>query len=127
MKKLLSLPVLAALTAMVFAGPQAKFAKESHDFGKINEGDGKVTYIFDVKNTGDAPLIITQVETSCGCTAREYTKEPIAPGENGEVKVTYNPAGRPGPFKKTITVNSNASKKVVLSIKGEVTPKPKKK
>ena len=124
MKKLLSLSVLAALTAMVFAGPQAKFAKESHDFGKINEGDGKVTYIFDVKNTGDAPLIITQVETSCGCTAREYTKEPIAPGENGEVKVTYNPAGRPGPF---ITVNSNASKKVVLSIKGEVTPKPKKK
>ena len=123
MRKYISLSVLAFMSAIAFAEPEAKFAKTSHDFGKINENDGKVTTVFEVTNTGDEPLIMNQVQTSCGCTARDFTKSPIAPGAKGNVTVTYNPAGRPGSFKKTITVSSNTKKKTVLSIKGEVIPK----
>lgn len=77
------------------------------DFGKITESGGKVTHTFEVTNAGDGPLVITRVIASCGCTTPEWTKEPIAPKKKAEVKVTYNPAGRPGPFSKSISVYSN--------------------
>jgi hypothetical protein len=100
------------------------FEINEHDFGKVKEADGKITYIFDFTNTGMSPLVVNRVQASCGCTTPTWTKEPIEPGKKGSITVTYNPAGRPGAFSKSITVYSNASdEQVVLMIKGEVIPK----
>ncbi|HLP04900.1 MAG TPA: DUF1573 domain-containing protein [Paludibacter sp.] len=100
------------------------FDVKSHDFGKINEDDGKATYVFDFKNEGNSPLVVTNVKASCGCTTPSWTKEPIEPGKKGSITVSYNPQGRPGTFSKIITVTSNASEEQVqLSIKGEVLSK----
>jgi hypothetical protein len=91
----------------------------AHDFGKI-QLNKPVTHEFKFTNTGDAPLIISSVQASCGCTVAEYSKDPIAPGSQGFVKATYN-AAKVGVFTKTITVNANAQDAVVqLVIKGEV-------
>lgn len=100
------------------------FGTKVHDFGVIPEEGGKVTTTFVFKNTGKKNFVITKVQASCGCTTPDWSKEPIAPGKKGYVKATYNPAGRPGNFSKSITVTSNAGT-VVLNIKGQVTPKPK--
>ena len=95
-----------------------------YNFGTIGESDGLASHIFKIKNTGNGPLVITRITASCGCTQPEWTKEPIAPGKTGEVKVTYNPKGRPGPFYKTIAIYSNGKKgSFSLGIKGNVTPK----
>lgn len=97
----------------------------SYNFGTISEADGLASHTFLIKNTGDGPLVITRITASCGCTQPEWTKEPIAPGQTGEVKVTYNPKGRPGPFYKTVSIFSNGKKgSYSLAIKGNVTPKP---
>ena len=91
------------------------------DFGEIKEVNGPVTHIFTIKNTGKAPLVITRVAASCGCTKPEFETEPIAPGKTGKIKVTYNPAGRPGQFVKTISVYSNGKEGAfILRIKGVV-------
>lgn len=114
-------------TATVNAQNNAQLSvpEPSYNFGTIAEADGLASHTFIVKNTGNAPLVITRVTASCGCTQPEWTKSPIAPGKSGEVKVTYNPKGRPGPFYKTISVYSNGKKGGhSLSIKGNVTPKP---
>lgn len=100
------------------------FEKKNFDFGKVHEGDGKITTIFTFKNEGNAPLAVSRVQASCGCTTPTWSKEPIEPGKSGSVTVTYNPEGRPGVFTKTITVYSNAAEEqAVLIIKGEVIPK----
>ena len=70
------------------------------------EADGKVSHTFEVSNTGDMPLVITR-NRACGCTTPEWPKEPVAPGKKAQIKVTFDPAGRPGPFTKTISVYSN--------------------
>jgi hypothetical protein len=95
-----------------------------YDFGDINEKDGPVTHSFKVKNDGEMPLVITKVVASCGCTTPDWTKEPIAPGKTGEIKITYDPTGRPGPFTKTISVYSNGKVgSYVLTIRGKVIQK----
>lgn len=95
------------------------FDKETHDFGSIPQSV-PASYTFVVKNTGKSPLIITNASASCGCTTPEWTKEAIAPGKSGFVKATYN-AASPGPFMKTVTVSSNASRDMVtLTLKGDV-------
>ncbi len=81
--------------------------KPEHDFGEIKEADGNVTHTFIVKNTGNQPLVLTRVVPSCGCTTPEYSREPIAPGKEGRITITFNPAGRPGQFSKLIAVYSN--------------------
>ena len=88
-------------------------AKETvYDFGEIKEADGKVAHTFVIENTGNAPLVLTRVE---------WTKEPIAPGKSGDVKITYNPAGRPGVFAKAISIYSNGKKgSFILTVKGKV-------
>lgn len=93
----------------------------TYDFGTIKEADGKVAHTFVIENSGDGPLVMTRVIASCGCTTPEWTKEPIAPGKTGNVKITYNPAGRPGAFVKTISIYSNGKKgSYILTIKGKV-------
>ncbi len=99
------------------------FADTVHEFGTIKEGE-KVSYTFKYKNTGNNPLILEDVRPSCGCTLPEWTKDPIAPGGEGLIKVVYNSEGRPGEFHKTITVIANTAAEVVLlKIQGKVTPK----
>jgi len=102
---------------------KVKFEKQEHDFGKINEEAGLSTYTFTFVNEGTAPLLINNAQASCGCTTPEWTKEPVLPGKKGSVQVQYNPANRPGPFTKGITINTNGDPATVqLTIKGEVIP-----
>lgn len=87
---------------------QIKFDKVSHDFGTFFESNPVQECVFTFTNVGQAPLIINQAVASCGCTVPSYTKEPIAPGKTGAIKVTYNGKGKfPGHFKKSITVRTN--------------------
>jgi len=100
------------------------FDVKAHEFGKINEEDGKVTHVFNFTNKGNSPLVVSRVQASCGCTTPTWTKEPIEPGKRGSITVTFNPSGRPGSFSKSITVYSNATdEQEVLTIHGEVMPK----
>jgi hypothetical protein len=100
--------------------PVIEFEKEVHDFGKVIQGE-KVTYSFNFKNTGKSDLIIAQVKASCGCTAPSYPKEPIKPGEEGVLKVTFDSKGRKGIQNKSITVLSNCQpSRNVIRIKAKV-------
>lgn len=93
-------------------------------FGTIKEGT-LANHTFTFTNTGKAPLILSNVQPSCGCTTPEWSKEPIMPGQKGTIKAAYNSYGRPGTFQKYITVKSNAATaEVVLTLKGTVTPTP---
>ena len=113
---------MAGSSAYTIATPpaaKASWAKDSHDFGEIPKGT-PVSVEFSFTNTGDAPLIIKDVVTSCGCTASDYAQEPIMPGKSSKIKVSYN-AATVGAFTKTITVNSNSAEaSKVLHIKGTV-------
>lgn len=109
MKKTL-FTVLMLVCGITFASAQAeiKFDKLTHDFGNFSESTPVVSCTFVFTNTGDKPLVINQAVASCGCTVPEYTKDPVKPGEKGEIKVTYNGTGKfPGHFKKSITVRTN--------------------
>lgn len=87
--------------------PIITFEETEHDFGKIIRGE-KVVYRFKFKNTGKAPLIISDVASSCGCTVPEYSKLPVQPGEEGIVTVSFNSQGLNGFKNKSVTVISNA-------------------
>ncbi len=102
-----------------------RFEVMDHAFGKIKEEAGPVNFNFKFTNTGKIPLLIQGVEASCGCTTPEWSKEPILPGKNGLIGVSYNPEQRPGTFAKSITVTANVPRAVrVLTISGEVIPHP---
>ncbi len=95
------------------------FTETEHDYGTIEyNGNGEYEFVFE--NTGDSPLVLKNVKTSCGCTASEWSKEPINEGDTGKIKVSYRTT-IPGSFSKSITVFSNASNPMVtLRIKGNV-------
>ncbi len=131
MKKIIFM-TLMLICGITFASAQAnngkkqaeiKFDKLSHDFGSFSEKSPVVTCVFTYTNVGEAPLIINQAIASCGCTIPAYTKAPIMPGQKGEIKVTYNGAGKfPGHFKKTITVRTNGATEMTrLYIEGDMT------
>lgn len=106
-------------------GPKLKFDKMEHDFGVINEGD-IVETVFSFTNSGNSELIITSAKGSCGCTVPEWPKEPIMPGEAGEIKVKFNSSNKPNMQKKQVTLLTNTEQgKEILKITAEVTPKPK--
>ena len=100
-----------------------KFDKVVHNFGTFSEDEPTQKCVFTFTNTGTAPLIINQAVASCGCTVPTYTKKPIAPGETGTMKVTYNGKGKfEGHFKKSITVRTNGTPEVVrLYVEGDMT------
>jgi Protein of unknown function (DUF1573) len=127
MRKLLVIAFLAALVVTSYAQQapaKSAFAtftwdSSSHDFGKIKQGT-PVTHEFKFTNTGKTPLIITNVQASCGCTTPSWTKEEVMPGGTGFIKATYN-AAAVGAFNKTVTVTANIESGFVqLTIKGEV-------
>jgi hypothetical protein len=101
--------------------PVLIFEKLEHDFGTITEGQ-KVTYTYKFKNTGAAPLIIQNAQPSCGCTAPDWTREPIPVGGSGFVKAEFDSKGKPGMQNKSITVTSNTFPKTTqLKFKANVT------
>lgn len=109
------------------AGPVMTFDKTVHDFGTINEGD-KVTTVFSFTNTGSEDLIIVDARGSCGCTVPQYPKNTaIAPGESGEITVSFDSNNKPGNQQKSVTLSANtASGREMLRIKSLVTPDPVK-
>lgn len=97
-----------------------EFENTVFDFGSIVEGE-TVTYVFNFTNTGDAPLVINNVRSSCGCTVPAYSKEPLNPGEDGFIKVTFNSSGKQGSQYKIVTVTTNTDPTdTELVVKGEV-------
>ena len=90
------------------SGPVITFSEASHDFGDIKQGD-KVEHTFAFKNTGTEPLILSNVLTTCGCTATNWPRDPIAPGKSGEITVKFNSAGKMGKQNKVVTIVSNAT------------------
>jgi len=127
MKKNISLLILAiafvGLSSMIVQDKaEFKFEQETHDFGKIPQGT-PVSYEFNFTNTGTEPLIISKVESTCGCTVPEYTTTPVKSGEQGKIKVTFDAAAS-SPFSKMVTIRSNAKTPVkALYIKGVVQKK----
>lgn len=128
MKQLITILFIGLLSFSVNAQDKVakiEFESETIDYGTIEKGADGVR-IFKFKNTGDAPLIITKVKSSCGCTVPKKPEEPIMPGKTGEIEVKYD-TNRVMPIRKTITVTSNAERPTVaLKIKGLVVDSNKK-
>jgi hypothetical protein len=122
MKKMVLVLFVGLLTWSVSA--QEKTAKiqlksDTVDYGEIEKGSDGVR-VFEFTNTGDAPLVISKVSSSCGCTIPKKPEAPIQPGESGEIQVKYD-TNRVGPIRKAITVISNAdTPTMILKIKGTV-------
>lgn len=101
------------------AAAKIEFKSETVDYGEIAKGSDGIR-VFEFTNTGTAPLIISKVSSSCGCTIPKKPEDPILPGKTGEIQVKYD-TNRVGPIRKAITVISNADTPTkVLKIKGEV-------
>ncbi len=105
--------------------PEITFESTTYEFGKIFEGE-IVEYSFDFKNTGEAPLVLTAVEPSCGCTVpKNWPKTPLAPGATGTITVEFDSHQRVGKTNKSIAVVANTSpSKSLLYLKGEVLEAP---
>ena len=130
MKKLAILFSLFAF-ALVFhvnaqeaSGAAITFKEKSIDFGDITQGD-KVSHTFELTNSGKAPLIISNVAATCGCTVPSWPKEPIAPGASAEIKVSFNSAGKMGKQNSVVRIYSNASEPIEkISLISNVLPNP---
>lgn len=121
MKKIVLVLFVGLLGMTMTAQDVAKieFKAETVDYGEIDKGADGVR-VFEFTNTGDAPLIISKVSSSCGCTIPKKPEAPILPGDTGEIQVKYD-TNRVGPIRKAITVISNADTPTkVLKIKGEI-------
>lgn len=125
--------ILIAFLTLNFMGFSQKGAKiefkdkdNTIDYGTVTKEEDSGIRSFEFTNTGDEPLIIKNVQSSCGCTVPSKPTEPIQPGQTGKIDVKYNM--NPGPIRKTITVETNAVNveegRVALKIKGEVIVKP---
>ncbi|MDR0659639.1 MAG: DUF1573 domain-containing protein [Prevotellaceae bacterium] len=136
MKKVLSILVCALMVSTVTVAQEQEktdekkgtisFEKTVHDFGEVKEEIGKATYEFEFTNTGEAPILISNVTATCGCTVPSWTKEPVLPSKKGSVTVGYSTIGRIGLFVKSLTViNNGDSGNITLQIKGTVLAKPK--
>lgn len=129
MKKIVLIAFLM-LTSFGFAqkGAKIEFKDKDNtiDYGTVTKDEDSGVRSFEFTNTGDEPLIIKNVQSSCGCTVPSKPTEPIQPGQTGKIDVKYNMNS--GPIRKTITVETNAVNveegRVALKIKGEVIVKP---
>jgi hypothetical protein len=125
MQKIIALIVFTLFSNISFSqAAKIEFsAKENTiDYGRVTKGSDSGIRVFEFTNTGNAPLIITNVLSTCGCTVPTKQEAPILPGKKGKIEVKYNMAT--GPIRKTITVESNAANyeggRIALKIKGEV-------
>jgi hypothetical protein len=102
------------------AGPAITFEEVKYDFGSVVAG-GTVDHTFKFKNTGTAPLVISNIGVSCGCTTPEWTKAPVAPGKTGTISAHFNSTGKMGMQNKVLTIESNATAgTTTVSLVGEV-------
>lgn len=100
--------------------PVIEFEEETHDFGKITQGE-KVSYSFKFKNTGKSNLLISSAQASCGCTVPKPPTDPLAPGTSNKIDVTFDSNGKSGKFDKQITVLTNCEPNTkILKITGEI-------
>lgn len=100
--------------------PKIEFKALEHDFGKMIQGE-QVSYTYKFKNTGNAPLIISAVEKTCGCTDTKFPREPIKPGEEGGISITYDSKGHKGFQNKRIIVKANTNpSETILKFKAQV-------
>jgi hypothetical protein len=125
MQKIIALIVFTLFSNISFSqAAKIEFsAKENTiDYGRVTKGSDSGIRVFEFTNTGNTPLIITNVLSTCGCTVPTKPEAPIMPGKKGKIEVKYNMAT--GPIRKTITVESNAANyeggRIALKIKGEV-------
>ena len=127
MKKMLSLIALIAFSYSGLSQAKIEFLAKDNtiDYGTVTKDSDNGIRSFEFKNTGNAPLIITNVQSTCGCTVPSKPTEPVLPGKTGKIDVKYNMNA--GPIRKTITVESNAVNveggRVAIKIKGEVIAK----
>lgn len=127
MKKLLLLAAIVSFSSTSFGQPKIEFMAKDNtiDYGTVTKESDSGMRTFEFKNTGDQPLIIMNVQSTCGCTVPSKPTEPIMPGKTGKIDVKYNMSL--GPIRKTITVESNAANyeggKIPLKIKGDVVVK----
>lgn len=125
MKKLCLLAVWVMCVANCFAREGVEWLSTTYDFGTFKEVDGPQTGFVRLVNHGPEETVINRVKSTCGCTVAEYTEGVIAPGDTAEVRFTYNPAGRPGRFSKSIKVYMGLNdERTSVSIKGMVIGKP---
>lgn len=104
-------------------GQEIFFSKTTHDYGEIQKGaDGK--YAFTFKNIGDKPIVINKVRTTCGCTATQWSGDPIEPGESGEITIRYNTALTGSFMKSSYVYSTAANSPVKLTVKGKVIDDP---
>ena len=110
--------IMAAATSL---GPSLHLESREVDLGSLPKDSIKQGVVW-VHNSGDEPLVITQVFTDCGCTATEYSKDPIAPGDSTMLRVSFNSHGRgPGRFRKVVRIRSNSRNHTeLLFIKGKI-------
>ena len=102
------LMLLSSVSAQT-GGPVITWEKSTYDFGDVHQGE-KVEHTFKFKNTGNEPLVITNVQVTCGCTIpKGWARDPIAPGHSGEITISFNSAGLYGKKNKIVSVLSNAS------------------
>ena len=96
------------------------FDEREHNFGDIEEKGGKVSHKFTFTNNGKNPLRILSVKPSCGCTTPDWTKDEIKPGNQGYIIAEYNPKGRPGVFRKSLSIVTDDNQRALIFIKGKV-------
>ncbi len=123
MKKLLLAGVFLLGGIALMSAQEIELSESNVDLGNIEFG-GKAITTVQIKNTGDKPLIISDVKASCGCTVPEWPKAPIAPGSSADMTVQYTTTRKAGPFNRTLTINSNAQTEArkIFRIKGVVQP-----
>ena len=109
-----------AANAGPVAGPSITFEEVKYDFGSVAQG-GTVDHTFKFKNTGNAPLVISNIGVSCGCTTPEWTKAPVMPGKTGSITAHFNSTGKMGMQNKVLTIESNAAAgSTTVALVGEV-------
>ena len=126
MKKIITLIAILLISSVGFAqsGPKIDFTANDNtiDYGKVSKANDNGVRVFEFTNIGNAPLIITSIQSTSNCTIVSSTKDPILPGKKGKIEIKYSMNA--GPIRKTITVESNAVNydegRVALKIKGEV-------
>lgn len=123
--KYILLTAFVAVAVNASAAGSVRWLEEVHNFGAFDEDNGIATANFKFINTGDEPVEVTSVRTSCGCTTPRYSSRPVAPGDTGTVVIEYDPKGRPGRFKKKVYVDMNTEpSRTRLFIEGVVIGSP---
>ena len=120
MKKISFLTIIFTGFIFLANSQELKFNEREFDFGQIKEMDGKVSHKFVFTNNSKKSIQILTVKPSCGCTTPDWSKKEVKPGKEGFIVAEYNPKGRPGVFRKSLSVVTSDNKRSVIFIKGKV-------